>query len=123
MAYAPATPANLKMRYPAFAAVDDSVILYWLGEARADCTSYPDEIRARAEMAYAGHQMVEAGVIKSPIPAGVTEFRSGTFSAKLSDAASNRTGLDATTYGRELKELRRRAFAGPRVIGLGDRYA
>jgi hypothetical protein len=42
----------------------------------------------------------------------VTSFKSGTFSASLSDAAASRTGYDATAYGRDFLLLRRRNFTG-----------
>lgn len=115
MAYSAPTPATLKSRYPAFSGVDDGVVESWLAEAAADCALFPDSMRARAEMAYAAHRMVEVGAIKSMVPAGVTQFKSGTFSATIADAVAARTGLDATQYGREFKDLRRRAFSGPRL--------
>lgn len=115
MAYIAPTPAALKARYPAFAAADNGVVQTWLDEAAEECATFPDTIRARAEMAYAAHRMVEVGVIEGAVPAGVTQFKSGTFSASVSDAVAARTGLDTTVYGQELKELRKRAFAGPRL--------
>lgn len=115
MAYTAPTPANLKARYPAFAAVDDAIVQTWLEEGAADCATFPETMRARAEMAYAAHRMAELGLVEAALPAGVTAFKSGTFSASVSDAVAARTGLDTTIYGQELKDLRRRAFAGPRM--------
>lgn len=113
MAYTAPTPANLKARYPAFAAVLDATVQSWLTEAATDCAAWPDDLRARAEMALAAHRLVEVGAVSSAVPAGLTSFRSGEFSATVSNAVADRTGFDATIYGREYARLRRIAFAGP----------
>ncbi len=115
MAYTPATSADLKAKYPAFAAVADATVDIWLAEAVTECAGFIEADRARAEMAYAAHKMALAGLGAGAIPAGVTEFRSGTFSAKVADATASRTGFTATVYGREFMALRRRSFAGPRL--------
>lgn len=115
MAYIAPTPAALKARYPAFAAADNGVVQTWLDEAAEECATFPDTIRARAEMAYAAHRMVEVGVIEGAVPAGVTQFKSGTFAVSVSDVAAARVGYAATVYGQEFSQLARRAFAGPRM--------
>ncbi|WP_368655950.1 DUF4054 domain-containing protein [Novosphingobium sp. B1] len=45
----------------------------------------------------------------------MTSFKSGTFSASVSDGVASRTGYDATVYGREFKQLARSLFSGPRL--------
>lgn len=115
MAYTPATSADLKARYPAFATVLNATIDVWLAEAATDCAAFPDSTRARAEMALAAHNMASLGIVSGAVPAGVTSFKSGTFSATVSDGAASRTGLYATIYGREYLGYRRTAFAGPRL--------
>jgi hypothetical protein len=115
MAYTAPTAANLKAKYPAFAAVIDGTITPWLTEAAAECATFIEADRARAEMAYAAHRMTELGIGATAVPAGVTSFKSGTFSATVSDSIAGATGFDATVYGREFKLLRRRSFAGPRM--------
>lgn len=118
MAYTAPTAATLKARYPAFTAVADETIDYWLAEAAEDCASWPDSLRARGEMALAAHRMAELGIITGAVPAGVTSFKSGTFSATVSDGFASRTGYDATVYGREFRQLARNLFGGPRLAWL-----
>jgi hypothetical protein len=65
-------------------------------------------------MAYAAHRMAEQG-LSGAMVGGVTGFKSGTFSAQLSEQAANRTGFNATIYGREFLSLARINFAGPRT--------
>lgn len=113
MAYTAPTYADLQSRYPAFISLDSDPITYWLAEAAQDCALFPEAIRARAEMALAAHKLAEQGLGSGAVPAGVTSFKSGTFSATVSDSVAGLTGLEATIYGREFIELRRRAFAGP----------
>lgn len=114
MAYVAPTDADLIARYPAFTAVDDIVIDTWLIEAAEECETWPESIRARAEMAYAAHMMALLGIVSGAVPAGLTSFKSGDFAATVDSAVASRTGFDATVYGREFAMLRRRSFAGPR---------
>lgn len=113
MAYTAPTPADLKTRYPAFAALWDATVQSWLDEAAIECAGWPDDTRPRAEMAYAAHRMVEGGAIQTTVAAGLTSFRSGEFSASVSDSVASRTGFAATIYGREFARLRRIHFGGP----------
>lgn len=115
MAYTAPTAATLKARYPAFASVADATVDYWLAEAAEDCAGWPDSLRARGEMALAAHRMAELGIVAGTVPAGVTSFKSGTFSATVSDGVASRTGYDATVYGREFRQLARSVFGGPRL--------
>lgn len=118
MAYAPPTSDDLIARYPAFANVSADTIDTWLLEAEAECAGFPEDYRARAELAYAAHMMADTGTLTAGSSmAGVTSFRSADFSATFSDAAASRTGFNATSYGREFLALRRRFFGGPRLIG------
>ena len=111
MATAP-TIADFRTRYPAFAAVADSSVQYWLTEGFAEVSAWADADQPRGAMAYAAHKL--AGQT-GEAPEGVTGFKSGTFSAQLSEQAANRTGFHATVYGREFLTLARRQFAGPRL--------
>jgi hypothetical protein len=119
MAYTELTADDLKARYPAFAAVADETIDYWLTDAaRVVDDSWPEASYGPAKMAHAAHMMVEVGVLAgggSPIPAGVTSFKSGTFSATVSDNLASATGYASTFYGRQFLEMRHAAFAGPRL--------
>ncbi|MCA8906126.1 MAG: DUF4054 domain-containing protein [Hyphomonas sp.] len=114
MAYSAPDADALKERYPAFSGVADATIDIWLAEAATECASWDENIRARAEMAYAAHRMVELGVVQNATAMGVTSFRSGDFSATIGETVASRTGYDSTVYGREFKMLMRRYFAGPR---------
>lgn len=117
MAYTAPTLSDFRTRYAAFAAVADATVQYWLDEGDTDTGSWSDETRPRAVMAYAAHKMAEQGLGtgQGALPAGVTSFKSGTFSASVSDSQAARTGFGATVYGRELLDLARRNFAGPRL--------
>jgi hypothetical protein len=116
--YTEPTADDLKARYPAFAAVADETIDLWLADAaRVVDESWPEASYAPAKMAHAAHSMVEVGVLASggAIPAGVTSFKSGTFSASISDKLASATGYDSTVYGRQFKAMQRAAFSGPRL--------
>jgi len=111
MATAP-TIADFRTRYPAFAAVGDSSVQYWLTEGFAEVAAWNDADQPRGAMAYAAHKLAsQTGTVAE----GVTGFKSGTFSAQISEQAANRTGFAATVYGREFLDLARRNFAGPRL--------
>jgi len=121
MSYAQPTAATLKLRYPAFAAVADETIDYWLGESFVEVGDvWPEDVRAAAQMAWTAHRMIEVGTVGVTGVqggTGVSSFKSGTFSASLTDEAANRTGFDATVYGREYVAMQRRWFGGPMLVG------
>jgi hypothetical protein len=110
-----ATLPEFRTRYPAFASVTDGTVEYWLGEGGAAVTAWPDDAQDKGAMAYAAHKLAEQGLDGATVGAGVTAFKSGTFSASFSDAVAMRTGYHATVYGREFLELARLDFAGPRT--------
>ncbi|UAB76964.1 DUF4054 domain-containing protein [Erythrobacter sp. SCSIO 43205] len=115
MAYTAPTVAQFRTRYAAFADVASETVQYWLDEADGDTGNWSDETRPRGVMAYAAHKMAEQGLGTGAMPAGVTSFKSGTFSATVSDAQAGRTGFNSTVYGREFLDLARRNFGGPRL--------
>lgn len=118
MAYTVPTAADLATRYPAFADVEDATITYWITDAaRVVDTTWPETSYAPAMMAHAAHMMVETRALvgSAAIPAGVTSFKSGTFSATVSDKAANATGYSVTSYGRQFLAMRDAAFRGPRL--------
>lgn len=107
---------EFRMRCPAFTSIDDGQVSYWLSEAGSVVDAgWPTDAVLRAKALYAAHMMASSGILSSAIPAGVTSFKSGTFSATVSDSIASLTGLQATSYGREFNTLRRRYFGGPRV--------
>ncbi|UPT53044.1 hypothetical protein [Synechococcus phage Yong-M3-232] len=113
MATAP-TIADFRARYPAFAAVADASVQYWLDEGFAEVSAWREVDQPKGALAYAAHKLAETGQ-GGAIPSGVTGFKSGTFDAQISDGVARRTGFHATTYGREFLDLARRNFAGPRL--------
>jgi len=124
MAYVLPTPTTLRIRYSAFVSVDESAIQYWLTDAeRFVDTSWDEADYAPALMAKAADSMVRnavAGIVQgvsAELPAGVTSFRSASFSASVTEAAANRSLTGANLYGAEFASLQRRNFAGPRLVG------
>lgn len=115
MAYVAPTLEDFRARYPAFDAVADATVQLWLDEGDNETSAFTDDTRPRAVMLYAAHKLAESGQGKGSIAQGVTSFKSGTFSASLTDSAASRTGFAATVYGREYLDLARRQFAGPRL--------
>lgn len=110
-----ATLSDFRQRYPAFASVSDVDVLLWLDEGTSETLTWDATTSDRAAMLYAAHKLAEKGMGAGAIPTGVTSFKSGTFSATVSDSLASATGYDATVYGREFAMLRRRNFAGPRM--------
>lgn len=108
--------ALFRLRYPAFATVSDGLISYRLFDALTEVgDNWPSAQRTNARLAWSAHKLAEAGSLGGAVPQGVTSFKSGTFSATVSDSVAGLTGMDATVYGREFVTLRRVAFAGPRM--------
>lgn len=106
--------ALFRLRYGAFAAVADGQIGYWLADAaRLVDTTWTEASRDPAKFAWAAHMLAESGALSAAIPAGVTSFRSGSFSATIDSGVASLTGLRATSYGREFLALRHADFGGP----------
>lgn len=131
MPYTKPTPAELKIRYPAFAAVDDATVQYWLTDAeRFADESWPIETDyAPALIAAAAHHMmrgkvagIAGGAVEAVASTGVTSFKSGTFSASFSESAATQAaegGWQSTEYGREYYLLLIRNKSGPRITDPG----
>lgn len=125
MACAEPTAATLKVRYPAFAAIADAVIDYWLTDARLIVTDSWDEIdRAPAEMALAAHNMARQGLgtggVGTGDMAGVTDFKSASFSMSFDASAvkaASAGGYGSTPYGQEFAAYLRRNRGGPALVG------
>jgi hypothetical protein len=125
MAYTAPSPADLILRYPAFASVAEDVRQYWLTDAqRFVDETWQEGDYAPALMARAAHSMAleELGGGAGIIPAGVTRFKSGAMDVAFSEAAASaqtKGGYGATRYGIEFQALLRRNFGGPRVSAAG----
>lgn len=100
--------AEFRIRYPAFSAVTDQAVQYWLDEGGAQCARWPAD-NDRAALLYAAHKLTET---RAGLAQGVTSFKSASFSADITSDAANRTGFRATQYGREYLDLARKHFAG-----------
>lgn len=118
MAYAAPTPADLKVKYPAFAAVPDATIQVYLNDAPVDET-WSERDYAAAIMAWSAHEMVGAGIganeVAAYAAAGVSRLKSGTLDVSFATGASGSTGYESTGYGRSWLELLRRNKGGPRI--------
>lgn len=127
MPYTAPTPAELQARYPAFASVAEATIQVWLTDSeRYVDTSWIEGDYQPAIMAHAAHQMALLSLgtqsASGAIPAGMTRWKSGVVDVTISEAAASQSakgGYSATVYGREYLMLRRRSFAGPRIVAAG----
>ena len=117
--------ATLRLRYPAFTAVGEETIAYWLTEAAREVDASWGDLQEPATLALAAHSMtVTPGVVASAagasLPAGLTSFRSAAVSLDFSDAAATQAaegGYKSTEYGREFLRFQRRHIGGPRLVG------
>jgi hypothetical protein len=114
MAYIKPTLAEFRALYPVFDGVADATVQVWIDKGDNATVRFSDGSRADAVILYAAHKLVSQGLGKGAIPAGVTSFKSGTFSATVSDGLASKTGFSSTTYGRDYLALARQ-FAGPRL--------
>lgn len=125
MAYTRPTPADLKLRYSAFAAVADDRVQYWLTDAeRGVDESWFAADYAPALMALAAHNMARDGLGagSTGAPMGATSIRTGSFSATISEKAVESQivgGFASTRYGQEYAAMLRRNKGGPRVTAPG----
>lgn len=125
MAYDAPTPEQLKAYYPAFASVADQTVQLYLDRAASSDVdqTWREADYASAIMAAAAHKMVRAGVsfgggVAGDLPAGLTSFKSGSFSVGFSDEAVKAQvagGWGSTTYGQDYAALLRTNKGGPRV--------
>jgi hypothetical protein len=128
MAYVVPAAADLKVRYPAFAAVDDDTVTYWITDAQRYVTeAWTETDYAVGLMALAAHNMALAGygtdaAALSDVPAGVTRMKSGALELGFSDQMANARGtgsFDSTRYGTEYANLLARNRGGPIVSSAG----
>lgn len=130
MAYTEPTSADLKIRYPAFAQVDDDTITWWLNYVvdKDIDQSWGPNTGPEGQMAVAAHRMVKAGVsigggdASGLAAAGITDFKSGTFAARISDDAVKQaisSDWSSTPYGSDYELALDREKSGPRVTSPG----
>lgn len=126
MSYTVPTAASFKVRYPAFTAVDDATVDYWIADAQRIVTeAWIEADYQPAIMALAAHSMLKAGVevassqVGAMAAKGVTQFRSGSFSVGFDASAAARrsgTGYDSTDPGAEFAVMLRRNRGGPFTV-------
>lgn len=128
MAYIAPDADDLKARFPAFASVDEDTIDLWLADAQLTVTdSWIEADYEPAIMELAAHNMALLGIGSTGSGAvggmaGVTSFKSGSFSANFSDeavAAQVKGGYAATPYGKLFAPRLRRNRGGARVTSSG----
>ena len=133
MAYPQPTPADLRMRYPAFAdtaAVSDTTLIWWLAYAAGKDVdqSWGPANGPEAHMAAAAGRMAKAGVkiagsdVAGFAAAGVTDIRSGTFQARFSDDAVKQAiaaEWQSTSYGADYSAALAKEKGGARVTSPG----
>lgn len=127
MAYTEPDAAALKLRFPAFAAVGDETVEYWLTDARLIVTEgWAENDRAPAEMALAAHNLAlngygtSGGAVGDLATMGVTGFKSASMSVEF-DAAAVKAGAaggySSTRYGKAFLAFLRRNRGGPMLVG------
>jgi len=113
--------AELRAMFPAFVTVPDATIALWLRRADVQVgDNWPDDDRNDGRLFFAAHMMASLGLGQGTAPAGVTSFKSGTFSVQMSDKAASAVGLSSTVYGRVYQALCQRAFGGIRLVRTSD---
>jgi len=115
MAYTAPTLSAFRALYPAFDAVADATVQAWLDKGETETANWPDANRDDGIMLFTAHRLTTQGLGSGAIPAGVTSFKSGTFSATQSEKLAGKTGFDSTIYGRDYLTLVKRIFGGPRL--------
>ena len=113
MPYSPPNLATFRALYPAFDAVADATVQAWLDKGETETANWPDADRDDGIMLFTAHRLTTQGLGSGAIPSGVTSFKSGTFSATVSDGLASKTGFAATSYGRDYIALAKRLFGGP----------
>ncbi|MDF0543338.1 DUF4054 domain-containing protein [Sphingobium sp. H39-3-25] len=127
MAYTRITLSQFTDLFPAFLALTQGQYDAWAPKAEARVgTGYGDAQQDATELLLA-HLLSINGIGQSSqlagiAAAGVTDFKSGGFSASISaDAVKARVagGYGASPYGQQFEAIQRRIFSGPRLIGGG----
>lgn len=113
--------AELRAMFPAFVSVPDATIALWLRKADLHIgDNWPEDERGDARLCWTAHSMALLGLGQGTAPAGVTSFKSGTFSVQMSDKAASATGYASTIYGRQYLAMCQRIFGGIRLVRTSD---
>lgn len=128
MTYTRLPLADFQATYPAFSTLTETPYAAWAAKAEARVGErFGDEQQDATELLTA-HLLAINGIGLSAGSAvlaatGATSFKSGTFSATVSDAVVSQRakgGYQATVWGQQFAEIQRRLFSGPLLIGYGD---
>ena len=125
MAYTRLPLADFRAKYPAFTTLQEAPYASWASDAEADVGVAYGVHQQRATELLTAHLLATNGVglaagVGTLAATGATSFKSGTFSATLSDAVvvqKAKGGLGATTWGQQLRDIQRRLFGGPVLVG------
>lgn len=112
--------AELRAMFPAFIPVADATIALWLRKSDASVAHWPTEDQNYGALLLAAHNMATLGLGKGTAPAGVTNFKSGTFSVTMSEKSASATGYASTIYGRQYLDMCQRIFGGARLVRTSD---
>jgi hypothetical protein len=125
MAHVPATLSDFRARYPAFAAVPDETVQYWLDDAYDTTKDWECDEAAKAQMALAAHNLALAGYgaaggeVGALAEMGVTSFKSASSSVSFAEgvvSARAGGGYSSTKYGKDFVGYLRRCRGGPRLV-------
>lgn len=124
-AYARLSLADFQALYPAFATLTDGPYAAWATKAEAQVGEEYGTYRQDAAELLTAHLLAMSGVGMATgtevlSATGATSFKSGTFSATISDsvvARRARGGFQATVWGQQFAAIRNRLFGGPRLVG------
>lgn len=126
MPYTTPTAAELKLRFPAFAAVADETVDYWITDALLTVTSsWLETDYQPAAMELAAHNMALGGLgtsggeVAGLADMGVTSFKSGNMSVSFAEGAitaKSAGGYGSTKYGLMFRVRLRRNRGGPFLV-------
>lgn len=125
MPYTVPIVADFRLRFPAFAAVPDARVQYWLNHHEPVTTAWIEADYQPAILELTAHNLVVNDEVPSGSGevgslAGVTRFRSASMDVSFSEKAANAGldgGYDATKYGQRFRVYLRRNVGGPRLVG------
>jgi hypothetical protein len=121
------TAGQLKNRYSAFGAVDESTAELFIADAMlfVDDT-WREEDQAPGVMSYAAHMMATeghgVGATSATLQGGVSSVKVGDVSTSyFGGTVSTKDGLNSTSYGRLYLQLRQRNRKGDIAVTFLDR--
>lgn len=127
MAYVDPTPAGLEAAFPAFLAVPQATIQYWIDRAVSvmGTAGWRESDYTHGAMLLAAHYMTMQGVgtgaeavSAAQGASGFKVMKSGSLTLERFDDGAGGNAYD-TSYGRQYLALLRRNTAGPRITGTG----